>query len=516
MSAGVRFGEGGFRRSFGRSVARLAAIAAGLLATILLLNVPASAQTEPLQITSAAADEWPVVEVTLTVFGQDGQPLPGLSPDDFSATLAGEALPTSSLKTISDPGLGIAVVLAFDVSGSMGGEPLEQARLAGRALIDQLGSDDQAAVVAFSTVVELVQPFTADRSLLLAAIDGLAAGGNTALYGGVQQSAELAAAAPVDRSSIVLLSDGQDFGAVSATTREASLDLVRGSGALVFAVGLGPQIDESYLSELAQAGRGQFLPAPLPDDLTQAYLSAGNVLRQQYVLTLDASGLTIDTETAALVIEADLPAGLAVASIDIAVPARPEPPAVTDAPPTATDSPPAGGEGGPQAEGGTEEASGGIPWVVVFGVATVLIVGGGAVFAMRRRARPLVEEPAAQRLRRRPAELSFPEITRAIDATESEAWLQGPDDERVAVGDTPVTIGYTADCTIVLPTGGAARGGRVRVWLRDGSYMLHNLSPRLGSVSVGGRPVTWVVLDDGDEISIGASRLIFRCGNGSR
>ncbi|HEY5640921.1 MAG TPA: VWA domain-containing protein [Dehalococcoidia bacterium] len=507
MSAGVLFGEGGSCRSLGRLGIRLAVTAAGVSAAVLLLSFSASAQTEPLQITAASADEWPAVEVTLTVFNEDGQPLTGLAPDDFSATLAGEALPASSLKTISDPGLGIAVVLAFDVSGSMGGEPLEQAKLAGRALIDQLGSDDQAAVVAFSTVVQLVQPFTADRSLLLAAVDGLVAGGNTALYGGVQQSAELASAAPVARSSIVLLSDGQDFGAVSTTTREASLDLVRESGALVFAVGLGPQIDESYLSELAQAGRGQFLPAPLPDDLTQAYLSAGNVLRQQYVLTLDASGLNPESETAVLVIEADLPAGLAVASIDIAVPAQPEPPVVTDAPPP-------GGEGVPQP--GTEEASGGVPWVVVFGVAAVLIAGGGAVFAMRKRAPAPVDESTPERLRRRPAEVSFPEIRRAIDATESEAWLQGPDDARVAVGETPVTIGYTTDCTIVLPSSGGAREGRVRVWLRDGSYMLHNLSPRLGSVSVGGRPVTWVVLDDGDEIFIGGARLTFRCGNGSR
>ena len=142
---------------------------------------------------------------------------------------------------------------------------------------------------------------------------------------------------------------------------------------------------------------------------------------------------------------------------------------------------------------------------MVFGVAAVLITGGGAVFAMRKRAPAPVDESTPERLRRRPAEVSFPEIRRAIDATESEAWLQGPDDARVAVGETPVTIGYTTDCSIVLPSSGGAREGRVRVWLRDGSYMLHNLSPRLGSVSVGGRPVTWVVLDDGDDfITTGA------------
>ena len=43
--------------------------------------------------------------------------------------------------------------------------------------------------------------------------------------------------------------------------------------------------------------------------------------------------------------------------------------------------------------------------------------------------------------------------------------------------------------------------------------MLHNLS-RLGGVTVGGKPATWAVLEDGDEIVIGASRLRFRMGDG--
>jgi hypothetical protein len=379
-------------------------------------------------------------------------------------------------------------------------------------LTDQLGGDDQAAVVTFASGVQIVQHFTADKALLLAAIDGLTAGGDTALYGGVQQSAELVSEAPYARSSIVLLSDGHDFGGVSATTRETSLDLARDSGALVFAVGLGSQVDEGYLSELAQAGQGQFLQAPLPGDLTQAYLSAGNVLRQQYVLTLDASSLEFENGTATLVIEANVSGALAAASTTIAVPAG----AIQPEPPAATAPPPAEPVEAPQTEGGSETASGGVPWVVIFAAGAVLVAGGAGVLVIRRRARPVIDDPTAVRLERRPAALSFPEIPRAIDAADARAWLHGPGDARLDVGETPVTIGYTADCTIVLPNGSDARQGLVRVWLRDGRYMLHNLSPRLGSVSIAGRPVTWVVLDDGDEISVGGARLVFRSGNGAR
>ncbi len=508
VSSGVRLGVSSSGRRFGRFGARIAVIAVGVISAAFLLSLAASAQTEPLQITVVSTEGWPTVEATLTAFDRDGQPLTGLVQDDFSATLAGQPMQPTSLRTTSDPGLGVAVVLAFDVSGSMAGAPLDQARLAGRALIEQLGDDDQAAVVTFASTVQVAQQFTADRALLLVAIDGLGAGGNTALYDGVRQSAELVSTAPYSRSAIVLLSDGQDIGGLSVTTRQTSLDLARDSGALVFVVGLGSQIDEVYLSELAQAGNGQFLQAPLPGDLTEAYVSAGNILRQQYVLTLDASGLDFENETATLVIEANLAGALESTSASVAIPAvaiQPEPPAVT-APPPAVPVPVAV----PQSEGGSTPLA-----LIAVAAGAILVMAGGGLFVARRRARPTIDGRMPELPERRPAPVSFPEISRATDMTDARAWIQGPGDARVAVGETPVTIGYTADCTIVLPAGGAESQGRVRVWLRDGSYMLHNLNPRLGSVSVAGRSATWVVLDDGDEISIDGAHLVFRTDNRS-
>jgi hypothetical protein len=39
--------------------------------------------------------------------------------------------------------------------------------------------------------------------------------------------------------------------------------------------------------------------------------------------------------------------------------------------------------------------------------------------------------------------------------------------------------------------------------------MLHNLS-RVGGVTIAGKPVSWAILEDGDEILLGGCRLIFR------
>jgi hypothetical protein len=93
---------------------------------------------------------------------------------------------------------------------------------------------------------------------------------------------------------------------------------------------------------------------------------------------------------------------------------------------------------------------------------------------------------------------------------QAKAWLDvsAGDAGRFALGEDPITVGFTADCTICLPKGSGHEGARVRVWRREGRYMLHNLS-RLGRVTVAGKPATWAILEDGDEILVGNHRVVF-------
>ena len=482
------------------------------IAALLLLPLPgaspAVAQESRLQINSASADDWPSVEATLTVLDGDGQPVSGLTREDFGAALDGREITVGTVQTTSDPGVGIAVVLAFDLSGSMEGAPLEQAKIAGRALIDQLGPDDQAAIVTFASDVVVAQSFTSDRALLSAAVDGLQAAGNTALYGGVHRSAQLAGEAPLERSAIVLLSDGVDFGGVSDAGRAESLEGVRAGRSIVVAVGLGSQLDDAYLASLSEAGGGQFLRAPAPADLTAAYLAAGNLLRQQYILTLDAGDLDPAGETAQLEVRALVGGAEASATTPVSVPAgvvAPDEPVVT-VPPAA--------EPVPEAEPlpGAAETSSGTPLAVILGplAAAVLAAGGGLILLRRRRTAP-PPEPAWVDAGRKPQPVSFPTIQRAAEA-EAGAWLEGGDLGRLPIGESPVTVGFSPDCTHVLANGTGSHHERVRVWYRDGRYMLHNLT-RLGDVRVGGRPVTWVILEEGDEVDVGGVRLTFRLGD---
>ena len=453
------------------------------------------------QVNAVDTSAFPSVQATVTVL-EGGQPVSGLSSEAFSAQVGDQSVPVSSVASANDPGLGISVVLTFDVSGSMAGQPLASAKEAGKTLVAQLGPADQVAIVAFANTVSQPLAFTQDKAAANAAIDALTAGGNTALYQGVTVSAGTASSGALPRKAVVLLSDGVDFGGVSQVDAPGSLAAAAGSGAPFFVVGLGSDIDEGYLQQLATVTRGRLLLAPSPDDLTALYGAIGAALRQQYVLTLDASEVPPGTN-APLRITVVADGATATAETPLSIPV------VETVPPS---EPPGTAEPSATAAAGGSEEGGGSATVIAAGVVALgLLLGlaaGGFIFWRRRQAAPAGAELDFRRVYEQPTAPLFPPVAATV-APESVAYLQlEGNGTTYPLGDSPVTIGFTPDCTVHLPEGSSVRSERVRVWRREGRFMLHNLS-RIGLVQVAGRPASWAILEDGDEVQIGRVRLMF-------
>ena len=139
-------------------------------------------------------------------------------------------------------------------------------------------------------------------------------------------------------------------------------------------------------------------------------------------------------------------------------------------------------------------------------------MAGGLLWRRRRWFRaqaPDSEAQALERFDRESGPLSYPTIERAVAHSAPGAWLEVSPGNKVPLGDSPITVGFSSDCVVVLSNGSSGRTERARIWRRDGNYMLHNLS-RVGGVSIKGRDVTWAILEDGDEIDIGGCKLLFR------
>lgn len=161
----------------------------------------------------------------------------------------------------------VDIAFVFDRSGSMKGEPLQQARQGALDFLNQLDGRDRVSLLLFNhEVPELLAPVQVKQAKpeLAQTVSGVFASGGTALYDAVLKAHEsLAMQArknPKRIYALVVLSDGRDenskqtIGAVKAAiapSAEAESSPVR-----VFTIAYGAGADATLLSELAELGGG--------------------------------------------------------------------------------------------------------------------------------------------------------------------------------------------------------------------------------------------------------------------
>jgi pimeloyl-ACP methyl ester carboxylesterase len=126
---------------------------------------------------------------------------------------AGKAASPVATTTSSSPGTGRRVLLLLDISGSMQGSKLDDAKEAARQAIAGLGSSDQVSLVTFGRqcAVMTQTDFTGDREDVTEAINRMDAEGGTPLAAAIDRAVAVLEADPDPASiSVVLLSDGAE------------------------------------------------------------------------------------------------------------------------------------------------------------------------------------------------------------------------------------------------------------------------------------------------------------------
>jgi len=152
------------------------------------------------------------------------------------------------------------LTLVVDVSGSMSGTKLEQAKAALQQALGTLGSGDRFRVIAFSGEVrpfrsELVAATRANLADAREFVDGLAAEGGTNLAGALDAALDV----PSDAerlAQVILVSDGMPSVGEQAPDRIAGAAAARIGRTRVFPVGVGHDVNTYLLDRLAAEGRG--------------------------------------------------------------------------------------------------------------------------------------------------------------------------------------------------------------------------------------------------------------------
>lgn len=193
----------------------------------------------------------------------------------------------------------VAMAVVLDISGSMSGEKIEQAKRSVLSLVERMRPTDQIALVTYSDSARVVQPLAPVaqvRESLRMTIPTIQIEGGTNIPAGLASGANTLAFAQTGLvRRIVLVSDGQD---TSGRPLDGVRAEVRGradQGITVSTLGIGTDYSESYMNALADAGRGNY-----------EFLRTGSELANFLTRELDqANNTTVERAVA----EVTLPAG---------------------------------------------------------------------------------------------------------------------------------------------------------------------------------------------------------------
>jgi Ca-activated chloride channel family protein len=152
------------------------------------------------------------------------------------------------------------ITLVLDVSGSMAGRKLEQAKAAGKAVLGTLGPQDRIRLIAFSTDVDQFRSgwTTAAGGNLRAAedwLDALRATGGTNIEEGLRTALDVNV--PASRLGVVLfVTDGAATVGMRDAVQLADLAAEERNGQRVFTFGVGADVQAAMLERVALEGRG--------------------------------------------------------------------------------------------------------------------------------------------------------------------------------------------------------------------------------------------------------------------
>ena len=205
-----------------------------------------------------------------------------IDPASIKVDLDGTQLPATAHRVTSqDQPVKRTAMLVLDISGSMTPDKLTGAKEAAAAFLGALPRGVAVGLVTFSDTARLAVRPTTNLAAVRGTVEGLKAGGNTALYDATVLAVQ---SLPSDGvRNIVLLTDGQDDGSKTTLSRAAAT--VNGSKASLAAVSIGTgRTQVGALRALADAGSGGVVATDRVDELAAAFRQAAREIDNQMVI----------------------------------------------------------------------------------------------------------------------------------------------------------------------------------------------------------------------------------------
>jgi VWFA-related protein len=217
-----------------------------------------------------------------------GKPIAGLKAADFEVLDNGVP---QQIDLVSYEQVPLNVILGFDMSDSVAGEKLDHLRRASGAVLGGLRKDDQAALVAFSHLVQLGSPLTHDVDAVKHGLDAIGGSGETAVIDGTFASIMIGES-DVGRALLIIFSDGVDT--ASWLTADAVLNAAKRSDVVAYVVSVRSGAKPEFLRDLASFTGGRLFEIEKTANLEATFLEILDEFRHRYLVSYTPRGVARD------------------------------------------------------------------------------------------------------------------------------------------------------------------------------------------------------------------------------
>ncbi|CAN5779322.1 hypothetical protein BH20ACI3_BH20ACI3_15580 [soil metagenome] len=255
-----------------------------------------------------------LITLTVTVTDTYGRYVSGLSQKAF--TILDEKKP-QEITFFSDDDSPVSVGVLFDVSGSMSGEKIKNAREALSKFIQTSHNSDEYFLIAFNSRAQLLLDRTRDGNAVLDKLTFVQTKNNTALYDACYLGVEKVQRGLHPKRALLLISDGQDNN--SRYTFNELRRLLKESDVVLYGVGILSGGDagsalgmegQGILDELANVSGGKAFFPRSALEMDDIFEQIALELRHQYSIGYKPSNFSNDGKWRKIKVKVTPPRGL--------------------------------------------------------------------------------------------------------------------------------------------------------------------------------------------------------------